>query len=226
MGKETNGKAPVGEAPATAAPAVEAVEEIISQSVIDAIKVASGNLGGDIVGGGSILEAADAIKENGNRKPFFDPSLSQYKENLVLYFDPVHSIVREVPVGTGTATSIVCTVPAGIKQADGSVVFNKTFNAYVGTFRKTINVANETGEPVLDDKRNPVVIDGGTNAIWQEMQACKDEPAVLRKLNGRAFCCTKILRDFGPSNYVGEVGNRRPTGHRLTSLPLFEEYSV
>lgn len=221
MGKETNGKAPIG-----AAPAAEAVEEIISQGVIDAIKAASSNLGGELVGKGSILEAADSIKESGNRRPFFDPSLSQYKENLVVYFDPVNSIVREVPVGTGTSTSIVCTVPAGMKQADGSVVFDKTFNVYVTTFRKTINVANEVGEPVLDDKRNPVVIDGGTNAVWQEMHACGDEPAILRKLNGRAFCCSKILRDFGPSNYVGEPGNRRPTGHRLTSLPLFEEYSV
>lgn len=206
----------------TETPAGAVIEKIIGEELIDQLKATSEKLKGTALGG--LTEAADKIKASGNRSPFFDPSLAQYKQGLVLYFDPEHSIVREVPVGTGTSTAIVCTIPAGMKHADGSVVFNKVFNAYISTFRKTIRVTDQYGEPVLTELGEQKTLTGENNAIWDEMQACEDEPEVLRKLSGRKLECTKVEHDFGPSNFVGEIGNRRPTGHRLTSLPLFKEF--
>lgn len=206
------------------APVEEAIEKVIGQDVIDAITVASNGLTGQNVGDGSLDGAAQAVLAAGGGQ-FIDPSLSQYKENLVLYFDPEHSIVKEVEVGRGGNTAYCVTVPAGMAQPDNSVIFNKAFNAYVSTFRKEIRVHDENGEPVVDPTKNnePVVVNGGTNQVWNEMRGYSSVSQMLGAMSGRKFKCVKILRNFGPSNYVGAEGERRPTGHRLTSLPLFEE---
>ena len=211
--------APAG---AVNAPAEEAIEKVIGQDVINAITVASNGLTGQTIGDGSLDGAAQAVLAAGGGQ-FIDPSLSQYKENLVLYFDPEHSIVKEVEVGRGGNTAYCVTVPAGMAQPDNSVIFNKAFNAYVSTFRKEIRVHDENGEPVLDAKNNPVTVGGDTNAVWNEMRSYGSVSQMLSAMSGRKFKCVKILRNFGPSNYVGPEGERRPTGHRLTSLPLFEE---
>jgi hypothetical protein len=198
---------------------------VVGQDVIDAITRASNGLTGQNVGDGSISGAAQAVVAAGGGQ-FIDPSLSQYKENLVLYFDPEHSIVKEVEVGRGGNNTTYCvTVPAGMAQPDNSVVFNKAFNAYISTFRKEIRVHDENGEPVLDPTKNnePVVVNGGTNQVWNEMRGYSSVGQMLGAMSGRKFKCVKILRNFGPSNYVGNEGERHPTGHRLTSLPLFEE---
>jgi hypothetical protein len=224
-----NAQNPVGAAQGVAqtgavnAPAEEAIEKVIGQDVIDAITVASNGLVGQSVGDGSLDGAAQAVLSAGGGK-FIDPSLSQYKEGLVLYFDPEHSIVKEVEVGrNGNNTAYCVTVPAGMAQPDNSVIFNKAFNAYVSTFRKEIRVHDENGEPVLDAKNNPVTVGGDTNAVWNEMRSYGSVSQMLGAMSGRKFKCVKVLRNFGPSNYVGAEGERRPTGHRLTSLPLFEE---
>lgn len=211
--------APAG---AVNAPAEEAIEKVIGQDVIDAITVASNGLTGQSVGDGSLNGAAQAVIAAGGGQ-FIDPSLSQYKENLVLYFDPEHSIVKEVEVGRNGNTAYCVTVPAGMAQPDNSVVFNKAFNAYVSTFRKEIRVHDENGEPVLGPNNDPIVVNGGTNQVWNEMRGYSSVGQMLGAMSGRKFKCVKILRNFGPSNYVGNEGERRPTGHRLTSLPLFEE---
>lgn len=204
------------------APAEEAIEKVVGDEVIAAITRASNGLTGQNVGDGSLDGAAQAVLAAGGGQ-FIDPSLSQYKEGLVLYFDPEHSIVKEVEVGRNGNTAYCVTVPAGMAQPDNSVVFNKAFNAYVSTFRKEIRVHDENGEPVLGPNNNPVVVDGGTNQVWNEMRSYGSVSQMLGGMSGRKFKCVKILRNFGPSNYVGAEGERRPTGHRLTSLPLFEE---
>jgi hypothetical protein len=211
------------EAPVEEAVVMDEVEKVVGQDVIDAITRASNGLTGQAVGDGSLDGAAQAVLAAGGGQ-FIDPSLSQYKENLVLYFDPEHSIVKEVEVGrNGNNTAYCVTVPAGMAQPDNSVIFNKAFNAYVSTFRKEIRVHDENGEPVLDAKNNPVVIGGDTNQVWNEMRSYGSISQMLGAMSGRKFKCVKVLRNFGPSNYVGAEGERRPTGHRLTSLPLFEE---
>lgn len=215
------GAAPAG---AVNAPAEEAIEKVVGEEVIAAITRAANGLTGQAVGDGSLNGAAQAVISAGGGQ-FIDPSLSQYKEGLVLFFDPEHSIVKEVEVGrNGNNTAYCVTVPAGMAQPDNSVVFNKAFNAYVSTFRKEIRVHDENGEPVLDPKDNsPVVVDGGTNQVWNEMRGYSSVGQMLGAMSGRKFKCVKVLRNFGPSNYVGAEGERHPTGHRLTSLPLFEE---
>jgi len=219
-----NANAPVGAN--TAAEAVNEIEKImVSSSVVDAINAASSGLaGGELQGNGTLEDAAKVIGEDPNRGNFFDPSLSQYHENLCIYFDPENSRVRSVPVGKSGATALVVTVPAGLMQADNTVVYNRPFNAYVSTFRKTIQLTDEVGEPVLDENMIPQVVDGKTNAVWEEMHATHNESELLRALTGRAFCCKKIKRGYGPSNFVTlSDGSRKAQGHKLTSLPLFEE---
>jgi len=212
--------APVG---TVDAPVEEAVEKVIGEEVVAAITRASNGLTGQNVGDGSLSGAAQAVIAAGGGQ-FIDPSLSQYKEGLVLYFDPEHSIVKEVEVGRGGSNTTYCvTVPAGMAQPDNSVVYNKAFNAYVSTFRKEIRVHDENGEPVLGPNNDPVVVNGGTNQVWNEMRGYGSVGQMLGAMSGRKFKCVKILRNFGPSNYVGNEGERHPTGHRLTSLPLFEE---
>ena len=202
---------------------VDEIEKVVGQDVIDAITRASNGLIGQAVGDGSLDGAAQAVLAAGGGQ-FIDPSLSQYKEGLVLYFDPEHSIVKEVEVGrSGNNTAYCVTVPAGMAQPDNSVIFNKAFNAYVSTFRKEIRVHDENGEPVLDAKNNPVTVGGDTNQVWNEMRSYGSVSQMLGAMSGRKFKCVKVLRNFGPSNYVGAEGERHPTGHRLTSLPLFEE---
>ena len=212
------------EAPVEEAEVVDEVEKVVGQDVIDAITRASNGLTGQAVGDGSLDGAAQAVLAAGGGQ-FIDPSLSQYKEGLVLFFDPEHSIVKEVEVGRGGNKAYCVTVPAGMAQPDNSVVFNKAFNAYVSTFRKEIRVHDENGEPVLDPTKNnePVVVDGGTNRVWNEMRGYSSVSQMLGAMSGRKFKCVKVTRNFGPSNYVGAEGERHPTGHRLTSLPLFEE---
>lgn len=211
------------EAPVEEAVVMDEVEKVVGEEVIAAITRASNGLTGQNVGDGSLDGAAQAVLNAGGGQ-FIDPSLSQYKEGLVLYFDPEHSIVKEVEVGRGGNNTAYCvTVPAGMAQPDNSVVFNKAFNAYVSTFRKEIRVHDENGEPVLDAKNNPVTISGDTNAVWNEMRSYGSVSQMLGAMSGRKFKCVKVLRNFGPSNYVGAEGERHPTGHRLTSLPLFEE---
>ena len=211
--------APAG---AVNAPAEEAIEKVVGEEVIAAITRASNGLTGQNVGDGSLSGAAQAVIAAGGGQ-FIDPSLSQYKEGLVLFFDPEHSIVKEVEVGRGGNNTTYCvTVPAGMAQPDNSVVFNKAFNAYVSTFRKEIRVHDENGEPVLDPTKNnePVVVNGGINKVWNEMRGYSSVGQMLGAMSGRKFKCVKILRNFGPSNYVGNEGERRPTGHRLTTLKI------
>lgn len=222
--RATRGAAQAGtvEAPVEEAEVVDEVEKVVGQDVIDAITRASNGLTGQAVGDGSLDGAAQAVLAAGGGQ-FIDPSLSQYKEGLVLFFDPEHSIVKEVEVGRGGNKAYCVTVPAGMAQPDNSVVFNKAFNAYVSTFRKEIRVHDENGEPVLDAKNNPVTVGGDTNAVWNEMRGYGSVSQMLGAMSGRKFKCVKVVRNFGPSNYVGAEGERHPTGHRLTSLPLFEE---
>ena len=222
------GTAPVAEATG-ATPTAEvgkapvAAIKVISENIEALIVSTSQNLKGELVGD-SLSAAVEKLKNDTNRRSFFDPSLSQYKEQLVLYFEPSACKVREVPVGRGTNTAIVITCPAGMRQPDGTVNFDRVFNAYVSTFRKSIQVTDEVGDPVLDENRQPKVVDGYKNAVWARMHACHNEAEVISELLGKKMLCTKIMRDFGPAVFVEQAdGSRKATSHRMTALPLFEE---
>ena len=201
-------------------------EKVIGQEIMEAIAVASGNLNGTAIEGANLTEMAAAITAAGGGGDYFDPSLSQYKEGLVIYFDETASRAKNVEVGTDGNSTICVTVPAGIIDGDGKVVLNRVFNVYLSTLRKSISVTDENGEPALDGKGAQIIVDGSKNAIWREMQGYRNPSQLLTAVIGRAFICRKVEHAFGPSNYVGERPNRRPTGHRLTSLPLFEEISI
>lgn len=202
----------------TEAPEAAVAEKVVSEQVTKALIAASDELDGSVIGDGKILSAAQAEKilSKGN---FFDPSLSQYVEGLVLWFSGEYARVKDVPVGKSGSTATVITVPAGHLDANGEPVFDKVFNVYESTLRKIINVADENGEPVLDEDNNPITISGAGNSFWEEMRGYKNEGQVLGAINNRIIECKKVLRGFGPSDYV----NGKPTGHKLTSLPLFRE---
>lgn len=201
------GPAPAGPAPAGSTP----VGVVISQAVKDAIKKASDNIK-DAQSAGT-MNNLDASKM-GMRPKFFDPSLSQYKEGMYLYFGD-DCPVKEVPVGTQGNSAIVVTVAAGMTPDR----LEKPFNVYVTTLRKTIRVTDADGEPHLDNNKNQVEVTGAGNAIWDACNACSDEGEVLNYMRGKRVKVSKILKEFGPSKFVDGV----PTAHKLTSLPLLVE---
>lgn len=210
--KGINTNPPAGPSPAggsTGGPTPVGV--IISQAVKDAIKKASDNIK-DAQSAGT-MSNLDASKM-GMRPKFFDPSLSQYKKDMYLYFGD-DCPVKEVPVGTQGNSAIVVTVAAGMAPDQ----LDKPFNVYVTTLRKTIRVTEADGEPHLDTNKNQVEITGKGNAIWEACSACQDEGEVLNYMRGKRVKVKDILKEFGPSKFVDGV----PTAHRLTSLPLFVE---
>ena len=192
--------------------------KVINENLLAAITTASDGLKGTTIGDGTLAGAAETIRGNGDRR-YFDPSLSQYKEGLILNFDPDYARVKEVPVGTAGNTATVVTIPAGMFIPGQKPVYDKVFNAYVSTFRKRIQVTDDHGEPVLDANMTPRVVTGDRNKVWEEMASYTSESQALAALSGRQFKCVKIMRDFGPAKFKDGA----PTGHRLTSLPLFEE---
>lgn len=193
-------------------------KKLISASLADEVKKASEGLKGNSYGG--ITAAKEKIKSAitaGDRPKFFDPSLSQYKEGMYLYFDP-EAPVREVPVGKTGRTAIVATVVAG-SMIGGELIFNKPFNFYPTTARKQIQVTEADGEPTLDENKNQILVPKVGNPIWEKCRGMEDEADILEYFSGKTVKVTKVLRDFGPSDFV----DNRPTSHKLTGVPQFEE---
>lgn len=163
----------------------------------------------------------DKAVESMNGRTKFDPSLSQFTVGTVLDFDPARMKFGVSDIGNNGAS--VISVPAGTKSADGKVTFNRAMNVYLSSFDKVIRVTDATGEPVLNADKSQKTVDGAGNAVWEALNACKSDGAKLAWLKGKTLECIKVEREYGPSNYVEIGGSNVPKGHRLTSLPLFNE---
>lgn len=194
------------------------VQKTIDESVSAAIAAASGNLKGDAYG--SFEDAVKAVENGGDQ--FFNPTLSQYKEGLVINTDRSVAKFNKVKVGTSDNKAWCITAPAGYQKADGTIEYTQAFNMYLSTLRKQILVTDENGDQVLDENRKPVVVDGAGNAVWEAARACADERSLLEYAVDKVFKVSEIKRDFGPSVFVKQAdGSRKAMSHKITSLPIF-----
>lgn len=197
------------------------LRKVVDDSVMDAVSAASDGLKGKSYG-----TLAEAIQAAGDEDPFFNPSLSQYREGLVINTDENLCKIKKVNVGRGTRTAWCITAPAGHLDENGKPVYDKAFNFYPSTLRKQIQVSDENGDPVLDENRNPKTCDATTvdpgNEVFAEARKLKDSVELLNYAVNKVFLVGKIARDFGPSNYVDKNGTNVPTGHKMTSAPAFK----
>lgn len=191
-------------------------EKTFSQNVKAAIDAAAGS----VKYRKQFTDFDDAVANTADRTKF-DPSLSQFVVGTVLDFDPAQMKIGISDIGNNGAT--VLSVPAGTKDAQGKVTFNRAMNVYVSSLAKTIRVHDAQGEPVQNADGSQKTVDGVGNAIWEALNACKSDSEILNWIKGKTLEVTSIKRDYGPSNYVEIGGTRTPKGHRLTSLPLFNE---
>ena len=204
MAKETNDK--------------KDLQKIVDESVINAVAAASGNLKGDSY---DSFEAALEIAKKDNVS-FFNPTLSQYKEGLVINTNRDVAKIKRVPVGTRGNKAWCITCPAGYQKGN-EVVYDQAFNFYPSTLRKTIQVTDEVGDPMLDESKTPIVIDGSGNQVWEGARACNGPDELLEYAIDKILKVTDIKRDFGPVGFVEKNGVNRATGHKITSLPLFDQ---
>lgn len=204
MAKETNDK--------------KDLQKIVDESVINAVAAASGNLKGDSY---DSFEAALEIAKKDNVS-FFNPTLSQYKEGLVINTNRDVAKIKRVPVGTRGNKAWCITCPAGYQKGN-EIVYDQAFNFYPSTLRKTIQVTDEVGDPMLDESKTPIVIDGSGNQIWEGARACNGPDELLEYAIDKVLKVTDIKRDFGPVGFVEKNGVNRATGHKITSLPLFDQ---
>ena len=172
------------------------------------------------------FESFDDAVTAANDRAKFDPSISQFVVGTILDFDPEKMKIGISDIGINGAT--VLSVPAATAKRDAAGKlekpnFNRAMNVYVSSLAKTIRVHDSNGEPVQDEKGDPKFIDGTGNAVWEKLNAMKNEGEILNWLKGKTLEVTAVKRGFGPSNFVDIGGTRTPKGHRLTSLPLFNE---
>lgn len=186
----------------------------------------------------AVAAAAGTIKYKQNFEKFddavtaatgrakFDPSVSQFVVGTILDFDPEKMKIGISDIGINGAT--VLSVPAATAKRDATGKlekpnFNRAMNVYVSSLAKTIRIHDANGEPVPNADGSQKTVDGAGNAIWEKLNAMKNEGEILSWLKGKTLEVVDVKRGFGPSNFV-EIGNSRtPKGHRLTSLPLFNE---
>lgn len=195
----------------------EELQKIVSDSVEAAISAASGNLGGD-----SFKSLDEALKVASKDDPFFNPTLSQYRIGMIINTDASVAKIRKVPVGTNGNKAWCITGAVGQRKADGTIEYTGAFNMYPSTLRKQIQVTDESGDQVLDEKKEPVIIGGFGNPVWEAARACATSNELLEYAMNKVFEVSEIKRDFGPSVFVQQAdGSRKATSHKLTSVPLF-----
>lgn len=195
----------------------EELQKTVSDSVVAAIVAASGNLGG------TSFESIDkALESAAKDDPFFNPTLAQYREGMIISTDSSFAKIRKVPVGRGNNEAWCITGAVGRRKADGTIEFTGAFNMYPSTLRKQIPVTDENGDQVLNEKKEPMIIDGAGNPVWEAARACQGPEELLKYAMDKTFEVSAIKRDFGPAVFVDQLdGSRKATSHRLTSLPLF-----
>lgn len=191
-------------------------EKTFASNVEAAVKAAAGS-----VKMKQTFENFEAAIQGTTERTKFDPSLSQFVVGTVLSFDPAKMRIGISDIGNNGAT--VLSVPAGNKDSNGNVTFNRAMNVYLSSLGKTIRVHDAMGEPVQNPDASQKTIDGAGNPVWDAINKCKSDSEILSWLKGKTLEVTEIRRGYGPSNYVEIGGTRTPKGHRLTSLPLFNE---
>jgi hypothetical protein len=190
--------------------------KIVGDEVMEAVNAASGNLKGE-----SFETVEAALEAAGNEDAFFNPTLSQYREGLCINTHREVAKIKKVPVGQSGRKAWCITCPAGYKK-DGKIVYNQAFNFYPSTLRKQIQVTDEMGDQVLDENKQPVVVDGAGNPTWDKARAIGNPEDLLKFALDKVFQTSEIKRDFGPSVFVEQKdGSRKATAHKLTSVPLF-----
>ena len=192
----------------------EEMEKSFNDNVLDAIEAAAGGLKGDS------FSLEEALTQAGKEQSFFNPTLSQYKEGMILNTDESVCKIKKVPVGTGTREAWVIVCPCGHREGS-EIVYDKAFNFYPSTLRKTIQVTDENGDAVLNEKKEPKVV-SADNAVFRAAQACDGPKALLNYAMNKVFEVGKIERDFGPSVFVKMAdGSNKATSHKMTSAPSF-----
>lgn len=197
----------------------EALQKVISDDVAQLIKDTLNSIKGQ-----EFTTIAEAVSAAGGDDPFFNPTLSQYKKDMYLYFDPANMGIKKVPVGKSGTKAWALVVPAGhYDQHMKKVVLDRVFQAFLNTFRKQILVTDELGDQVLDENREPVIRDGKGNNIWEEARKCGNSADLMEYVSNLGLTkVDDIVRDFGPSVFVPQQdGTRKATSHKMTSLPLF-----
>lgn len=190
--------------------------KIVGDEVMAAVAAASGNLKGD-----PFKTVEDAIKAAGEDDPFFNPTLSQFREGLCINTYRDVAKIKRVKVGNSDRKAWCITCPAGYMK-DGKVVYNQAFNFYPSTLRKQIQVTDEMGDQVLNEKKEPIYVDGKGNQVWDAARAITNSEDLLKFALDKVFQTSEIKRDFGPSVFVDQRdGSRKATAHKLTSVPLF-----
>ena len=191
--------------------------KVVGDEVMNAVKSASGDLKGD-----SFETVEAALEAAGGEDPFFNPTLSQYREGLCINTHREVAKIKKVPVGSSGRKAWVITCPAGYKK-DGKVVYSQAFNFYPSTLRKQIQVTDEFGDPVLDENMTPVVRPAKTsNSVWNEARGLTKLEDLLEFALDKVFETSEIIRDFGPSVFVKQKDDsNKATSHKLTSVPMF-----
>jgi len=192
----------------------EEMEKSFSSSVLDAIESAAGGLKGDS------FSLEEALTKAGGEQSFFNPTLSQYKEGMILNTDESVGKIKKTPVGNGGRDAWVIVCPCGHREGS-EIVYDKAFNFYPSTLRKTIQVTDENGDAVLDENKQPKVV-SADNAVFQAAQACTTPKELINYAMNKVFEVGSIKRDFGPSVFVKMAdGSNKATSHKLTSAPSF-----
>lgn len=191
--------------------------KVVGDEVMNAVNAASGDLKGD-----SFETVEAALEAAGGEDPFFNPTLSQYREGLCINTHREVAKIKKVPVGSSSRKAWVITCPAGYKK-DGKVVYSQAFNFYPSTLRKQIQVTDEFGDPVLDENMTPVVRPAKTtNSVWNEARGLTKPEDLLEFALDKVFETSEIIRDFGPSVFVKQKDDsNKATSHKLTSVPMF-----
>jgi hypothetical protein len=191
----------------------EEMEKSFSNSVLDAIESAAGGLKGDS------FSLEEALTKASGEQSFFNPTLSQYKEGMILNTDESVCKIKKTPVG-GSRDAWVIVCPCGHREG-AEIVYDKAFNFYPSTLRKTIQVTDENGDAVLDENKQPKVV-SADNAVFQAAQACTTPKELINYAMNKVFEVGTIKRDFGPSVFVKMAdGSNKATSHKLTSAPSF-----
>jgi len=192
----------------------EELQKMFADDVMDAIAAASGDIKGE-----GFTTVEKALETAGGDDPFFNPTLSQYREGMVLNTN--RNVVRLKKAKVGRRGAWVITCPCG-KLVDGKPVYTGAFNMYPSTLRKQIQVTDEYGNPTLDENKQPVVIDGKGNEVWDAARACATPSELLEYALDKIYVVDHITRDFGPAVFVEQADKSlKATSHKLTSLPFF-----
>lgn len=188
----------------------------VSDEVMAAVAAAAGNLKGE-----SFDTVEAALESAGKEDPFFNPTLSQFREGLIINTHRDVAKIKKVPVGTSGRKAWCITCPAGYRSGD-TVVYSQAFNFYPSSLRKQIQVTDEMGDQVLDEHNQPVLKPLVGNQVWEKARAIQDPKELLNYAIDKVFETTEIIRDFGPSVFVEQRdGSRKATSHKLTSVPQF-----